>query len=51
MRDTARDPRRTFTLTGWGSDVDGVLEAVAPRRMVLDKVLVDAAAEQAAQAT
>jgi 2-polyprenyl-6-methoxyphenol hydroxylase-like FAD-dependent oxidoreductase len=38
-----------FSLTGWGPDSEGVLEAYSPRRTVLDKILVDAAAEAGAE--
>ena len=38
-----------FALTGSPSPVDGVAEAYAPRRTVLDKILVDAAAEAGAE--
>ena len=34
-----------FPLRGWGPPVDGVTESYAPRRIVLDKILVDAAVE------
>jgi 2-polyprenyl-6-methoxyphenol hydroxylase-like FAD-dependent oxidoreductase len=34
-----------LTLNGWGPAADGIVEAYAPRRTVLDKILVDAAAE------
>lgn len=33
-----------FALTGWGPDAEGVSEVYCPRRTVLDKILVDAAA-------
>jgi flavin-dependent dehydrogenase len=34
-----------LALDGWGPSADGVVEAYAPRRTVLDKILVDAAAQ------
>ncbi|MGD9892309.1 MAG: NAD(P)/FAD-dependent oxidoreductase [Dehalococcoidia bacterium] len=39
----------SFALTGWGPAVDGVLEAIAPRRTVLDQILVGAAREAGAE--
>jgi 2-polyprenyl-6-methoxyphenol hydroxylase-like FAD-dependent oxidoreductase len=38
-----------FSLTGWGPASDGVIEAIAPRRTVLDQILVDAAREAGAE--
>jgi 2-polyprenyl-6-methoxyphenol hydroxylase-like FAD-dependent oxidoreductase len=38
-----------FSLQGWGPDAEGVIEAYCPRRTLLDKVLVDAAAEAGAE--
>ena len=38
-----------FPLGGWGPSVDGVAESYAPRRTVLDKILVDAAVEAGAE--
>src|SRR5688500_17953710 len=32
-----------FELTGWGPAVDGVVEAIAPRRTMLDHMLISAA--------
>jgi flavin-dependent dehydrogenase len=56
VRDTNCPPIRTwhldvgpFTLSGSPAPVDGVAEAYAPRRTVLDKLLVDAAAEAGAE--
>ena len=37
-----------FPLSGWGPPVDGANDSYAPRRKVLDKILVDAAAEAGA---
>ncbi|MCH7745764.1 MAG: NAD(P)/FAD-dependent oxidoreductase [Chloroflexi bacterium] len=36
-------------ISGWGTPVDGVSESYSPRRTVLDKILVDAAAEAGAE--
>ena len=38
-----------FPLAGWGPAVDGVSDSYAPRRKVLDKILVDAAVEAGAE--
>ena len=38
-----------FPLSGWGPPVDGTNDSYAPRRKVLDKILVDAAAEAGAE--
>ena len=38
-----------FPLSGWGPPAEGVAESYAPRRTVLDKVLVDAAVEAGAE--
>ena len=38
-----------YPLSGWGPPVDGVSESFAPRRTVLDKILVDAAADSGAE--
>ena len=38
-----------FPLSGWGPPTDGVSDSYGPRRTVLDKILVDAAAEAGAE--
>ncbi len=38
-----------FPLSGWGPPVAGMVDSYAPRRTVLDKILVDAAAESGAE--
>ncbi len=38
-----------FPLSGWGPPVEGIVDSYAPRRTVLDKILVDAAVNAGAE--